>query len=140
VIKDVVVKPLKQFHDERGKVMHMMKATDDIFEKFGEIYFSTCNPGQVKAWKMHKQKTSFYCVVSGTAKIVLHDRRSDSETRGMTQEIVAGQDNYVIVKIPPGVAHGFTSRDGAMVANLTTEPYSPDDNFDVNENEINYKW
>ena len=35
MIDGVIVKPLKQFPDERGKVMHMLKATDELFEKFG---------------------------------------------------------------------------------------------------------
>ena len=39
MIDGVKVIPLRQIHDERGKVMHMLKATDEHFEKFGEIYF-----------------------------------------------------------------------------------------------------
>ncbi len=144
MIDDVVIKQLRQFSDERGKVMHMLKSTDEIFENFGEVYFSICNPGFVKAWKMHKQKTSFYCVIDGNAKIVLCDMREGSSTKDNIQEINAGEDNYVIVKIPAGVAHGFQSIGikPALLANLATHPYDPSDNFDIDHvsGNIKYKW
>ena len=38
-IDGVSLHKLKQFHDERGKVMHMLRSNDSHFEKFGEIYF-----------------------------------------------------------------------------------------------------
>jgi len=41
VIEGVRVVPLRQIPDERGKVMHMLRADDPHFERFGEIYFST---------------------------------------------------------------------------------------------------
>ena len=49
MIERVVVTPLRQISDERGKVMHMLKATDATFERFGEIYFSCVFPGAIKA-------------------------------------------------------------------------------------------
>ena len=33
MIEGVQIVPLKQFHDERGKVMHMLKSTDPHFQK-----------------------------------------------------------------------------------------------------------
>ena len=39
MINGVVVKPLRRIPDERGFVMHMLRADDPEFEKFGEIYF-----------------------------------------------------------------------------------------------------
>ena len=40
MIDGVKIIPLRQIVDERGKIMHMMKATDPHFIRFGEIYFS----------------------------------------------------------------------------------------------------
>ena len=37
MIEGVILTPLKQIRDERGKVMHMLRADSDIFNKFGEI-------------------------------------------------------------------------------------------------------
>ena len=48
MIKGVLIKPLSQIADERGKVMHMLRADEPYFEQFGEIYFSVVYPGVVK--------------------------------------------------------------------------------------------
>ena len=40
MIDGVLVKQLSQIADERGKIMHMLRADEPHFEKFGEIYFS----------------------------------------------------------------------------------------------------
>ena len=40
MIDGVRIIPLRQIADERGKIMHMLKATDEHFIAFGEIYFS----------------------------------------------------------------------------------------------------
>jgi len=44
MIHGVKIIPLRQVVDERGKIMHMLKATDPHFIKFGEIYFSCAWP------------------------------------------------------------------------------------------------
>ena len=48
MIQDVLIQPLRQIPDERGKIMHMLRVDDPYFEKFGEIYFSVVYPGIVK--------------------------------------------------------------------------------------------
>ncbi len=51
MIAGVIISPLRQFHDERGKVMHMLKAGDPAFQQFGEIYFSCVYPGiSIRRW------------------------------------------------------------------------------------------
>lgn len=145
MIQGLIIKNLKQFADDRGKVMHMLRATDDVFDKFGEIYFSVINPGIVKGWIYHKKQTSNYAVVFGKIKLVLFDNRQESETKGNIETVELGPEkNYVLVKIPPGVVHGFKclSKDPAILANCATHPHDPEDNFkiDLNSEEIPYKW
>ena len=53
MIEGVMITPLKQIFDERGKVMHMLRADSPTFSGFGEIYFSCTYPGAIKAWHMH---------------------------------------------------------------------------------------
>ncbi len=81
-IAGVVVKPLRQLLDERGKVMHMLRADSAEFERFGEVYFSVVNPGAVKAWHLHKEMALNYAVPVGNIKMVLFDDREGSPTRG----------------------------------------------------------
>ena len=57
LIDDVVLTELKQFSDERGTLLHMLRNDDPIFTTFGECYFSEVLPGAVKAWKLHHNQT-----------------------------------------------------------------------------------
>lgn len=144
MIKGVLVKPLTQIADERGKIMHMLRADDPHFDKFGEIYFSVVYPGVVKGWHLHRQMTLNYAVISGMVKLVLYDSREDSPTRGEVQELFIGEDNYALVKIPPMVWNGFKGIGvkPAIVANCATMPHRPDEieRADPFVNDIPYDW
>ena len=144
MIDGVLVVPLKQIPDERGKVMHMLKATDAHFETFGEIYFSVVYPGVIKGWHLHKKMTINYAVVSGQIKLVLYDQRENSPTKGELMELFVGEDNYVLVKVPPDVVNGFkgVGVKPAIVANCTTIPHDPEEiiRIDPLNNDIPYDW
>ena len=129
MIEGVGVFPLARIQDERGMVMHMLRADDPHFENFGEIYFSVIYPGVIKAWHLHSSMTINYAVVQGNIKLVLYDQRADSETQGELQEIIFGQVNYQLVRIPPGVVNGFTpvANQPAIVANCASIPHDPDE-------------
>ena len=129
MIDGVQIIPLKQFHDERGKVMHMLKASDDHFLNFGEIYFSCTFPNVVKGWHKHKEMTLNYAVIHGEIKFVLFDDRPDSPTRGETQELFISPENYMLVTVPPLIWNGFkcVGNNTAIVANCATMPHSSDE-------------
>jgi dTDP-4-dehydrorhamnose 3,5-epimerase len=144
MIDGVRVVPLRQIPDERGKIMHMLKATDPHFIRFGEIYFSTAWPGAIKAWHVHRSMTINNAVVVGRAKLVMYDLREDSPTHGELNELFLGEDNYVLVQIPPGIANGYKAYGDGMVvlANCATEPHDPDEimRIDPFTHEIPYDW
>ncbi|MDP2782483.1 dTDP-4-dehydrorhamnose 3,5-epimerase family protein [Devosia sp.] len=144
MIAGVKITPLRQFLDERGKVMHMLKVGDAAFQQFGEIYFSCVYPGAIKGWHIHKEMTLNYAVPHGHIKFVLYDERPASTTRGEIQEIFMGPDNHCLVTVPPLVWNGFKGigDETAVVANCATIPHSPDeierrDPFDPS---IPYDW
>lgn len=124
--------------------MHMLKATDPHFIKFGEIYFSCAWPGTVKAWHIHQAMTINNAVISGRAKLVIYDLRESSSTRGELMEVFLGEDNYVLVQIPPGVANGYKAYGDKMVimANAATEPHHPTEmlRMDPFSSDIPYDW
>lgn len=144
MIEGVVITPLRQIPDERGKVMHMLRRDDPEFEQFGEIYFSMVYPQAIKAWNLHTAVTLNYAVVVGMIKLVLYDQRSSSSTRGQVQVIFAGEQNYVRVKIPPGIYTGFEGigPGPAVVANCATLPHDPHESrrLDPFSEEIPYDW
>jgi dTDP-4-dehydrorhamnose 3,5-epimerase len=143
-IHDVLIVPLRQICDERGKVMHMLRCDDPHFRQFGEIYFSTIFPGIVKAWHIHSEMTLNYACVSGMIKLVLYDDRANSPSLGNIQEIVMGDSSYCLVSIPPGVWNGFkcVGPSTAILANCSTLPHSKDEirRVDPLNNEIPYDW
>ena len=143
-IEGVIITPLKQIIDERGKIMHMLRRDAPHFIEFGEIYFSVVYPGAIKAWHMHKKMTVNYAVPHGHIKFVLHDERPESPTKGMTQEIFMGPDNYCLVTVPPLIWNGFKGIGGepALVANCGTIPHDPHqiDRKDPFSQDIPYDW
>ena len=144
MIKGVEVRPLRQIPDERGKVMHMLRADDPWFERFGEIYFSVVYPGAIKGWHLHTRMTLNYAVVSGMIKLVLYDDRADSPTRGALQEVFTGGDDYALVTVPPGVWNGFKGLGvgPAIVANCATHPHDPAEieRIPPSSDRIPYRW
>jgi dTDP-4-dehydrorhamnose 3,5-epimerase len=143
-IDGLVVTPLKRIPDERGSVMHMLRSDSEVFEAFGEIYFSTVYPGVVKGWHKHKEMTLNYAVPVGLIKLVCYDDRPDSPTKGNFFEVVVGELNYALVTIPPLVWNGFKGigTQTALVANCATIPHRSDEivRVDPSSDEIPYDW
>ena len=144
MIDGVVIKPLRQILDERGKVMHMIRNDDPEFEAFGEIYFSVVYPGAIKGWHLHQSMTLNYAVPFGLIKLVLYDDRPESGTRGELIEIFTGPENYNLIRIPPKVWNGFkgVGTTPAIVANCSTVPHDPleIERMDPQDPAIPYKW
>ena len=144
MIEGVLIKPLRQIPDERGKIMHMLRADDPHFEKFGEIYFSIVYPEVIKGWHLHTKMTLNYAVVSGMIKLVLYDAREESPTKGELQELYIGEDNYALVRIPSGIYNGFKGIgvEPAIVANCSDIPHNPEEiqRVDPFSKDIPYDW
>ena len=129
MIEGVIVTPLKQFFDERGKVMHMLREDSSHFKRFGEIYFSCTYPGAVKAWHLHKKMTLNYAVVTGTIKCVLYDNRDDSKTKGQVEEFYMSPENYFLLTVPPLIWNGWKGigDKASIVANCADLRHDPDE-------------
>lgn len=144
MIDGVLLTPLKQISDERGKIMHMLRVDDPHFENFGEIYFSIVYPNVIKGWHLHTKMKLNYAVVQGMIKLVLYDKRENSNTKGELMELFIGEDSYMLVTIPPGVVNGFKGIGvkPAIVANCATEPHDPNEiiRIDPFDNDIPYDW
>ena len=146
MIDGVQIKNLKVMTDERGFLMEMLRCDDSIFEKFGQVYLTVCNPGYVKGWHYHKKQIDHFVVVKGNAKVVLYDIREDSKTKSQIQEVFMGEKNPILLKIPTFVVHGITSVDNnpLYLINCPTLPYdykNPDEfRIKFNSSEIPYNW
>ncbi len=125
MIDGVIITPLRQIRDERGKVMHMLRRDDSVFLNFGEIYFSCVNPHSIKAWKRHKQMTLNCAVIHGEVKYVMFDDRLESPTYGCIQEVILSPDNYCLLTVPPLIWTGSQglSNETSILANCATMPH-----------------
>ncbi|HLB31927.1 MAG TPA: dTDP-4-dehydrorhamnose 3,5-epimerase family protein [Patescibacteria group bacterium] len=143
-IEGVVIKKLTKIPDERGCIYHMIKKEDEDFNGFGEIYFSTIYPGVVKGWHIHKEMELNYAVISGDIKMVLYDDRPRSKTKGNLMEIFTGEENYLLIKVPPKVWNGFkgVGVKEAIVANCATLSHdsSEIERLDPLAKDIPYDW
>ena len=144
MLEGVRIIPLKQIPDDRGKVMHMLRCDSSWFEGFGEIYFSIVNPGAVKAWRLHKKMVLNYAVPIGKIRLVMYDDREGAKTRYQIQEVITGEEEYCLIKIPPFIWTGFQGLGnvGSIVANCATLPHDPDEivRRDMWDEKIPYKW
>ena len=125
-IHGVKITPLKIISDHRGSVMHMMRKDNIVFDKFGEIYFSTVTRNGIKAWHLHKEATLNYVCVRGIVKLVLFDNRNSSLTKGKYQELILSPKNYFLVTIPPNIWNGFKNLDNeeSIIANCLNIPHN----------------
>ena len=145
MIDGVVAKNLRRISDERGWLMEMLRSDWDLFEKFGQVYATMAYPDVVKAWHMHKKQIDFLVCIKGRAKLVLYDGREGSKTKGEINEFTMGEENPLVVKVPPEVWHGFKAVDqAAIVVNVPTELYNyenPDEyRLSPNTDKIPYDW
>ena len=144
MIEGVIIEPLKQIVDERGKVMHMLRSNSPLFSKFGEIYFSIVNPGVVKAWKKHLKMIQHIAVPIGNIRLAIYDDRNSSVSNGKLESVEIGEDNYCIIKIPPLLWYGFKgiSSAPALIANCTDLFHDPKEmvRIDLFDKRIPFDW
>jgi dTDP-4-dehydrorhamnose 3,5-epimerase len=146
MIQDVQVRPLRAIPDERGYLMEMLRSDWEEFERFGQVYLTAVYPGVVKGWHYHKKQTDHFICIHGMAKVVLYDGREGSPTHGEVNEFFMGELNPILLKIPPGVMHGFKgiSQEMALIVNVPTELYNYDEpdeyRLPPHTDQIPYDW
>ena len=138
MIDGVIVSPLKQIIDERGKVMHMLRNDSEGFVGFGEVYFSWVKQGAIKAWKYHQNMTLNLVVPLGEISFVFHIK--DQENCFRTENI--GEEHYVRLTVPPGIWFGFQGRGSgqSLLMNLADMAHDPDEVLRGKKSEIVYNW
>lgn len=143
-IDGVVIVPLRKIPDERGTIMHGVRA-DNLMNPFGEVYFKKLYKDVVNGWHVHQTLILNYICILGMIKLVLYDMRENSPTYKQLQEIFIGEDNYCLVHIPSGIANGSKGLTGpyAIMCNVASEPHNPNLKYrriDPHSGEIPYDW
>lgn len=143
-IEGVILSELRRIPDERGCILHMLRADSSQFQGFGEIYFSKAYPGIIKGWHEHTRQVQNYAVIQGMIKLVLFDNRAESITYQLLQEFYIGEENYALITIPTGVINGYKciSTHSCIIANCSTLPHEPGEmtRYDPFGDYVPYKW
>ena len=123
----IKVKKLEVKEDERGWFAEVLRF-EELYRKkkgFGQIYITVAKPGQIKGKHYHKRKTEYFCVIKGNAILTLVNKKTKSK-----QKIKMGENNMVMVQIPPMIWHAIENiekkNDMYLLANID-ETYNPDD-------------
>jgi len=100
--------------------------------------------GVIKAFHFHNIQYDYWWVSIGTIRAVLVDLRKDSVTVGQIDEYLMGEPQKpIILKIPPGVAHGLKVLQGpAILSYVTSHIYNPNDEGRIpyDDTQIGYDW
>lgn len=135
MIAGVIVKNLKVHQDvpdtdlkdiKLGFLMEILRCDEKIFKKFGQSTATFAYKGTIKGFHVHEIQDDLWFMATGRSLIVLHDLRPSSSTYKKTETIYAGKDDYKLVVIPVGVAHGYKvlSDEPVIMFYHTTEPYN----------------
>ncbi len=125
MIKDVMIKKLNNYEDDRGQLTEIWRSDENNFVP-QMSYVSMTKPGVIRGPHEHVyQSDGFVFLGPGDFKLYLWDRRSDSSTNGEAMELEVGANNPCFVIVPPGVVHGYKciSEVLAMSINLPDKLY-----------------
>jgi len=130
LIDGVIVRPATTHPDERGTLCEVYNPAWGVSDDpLVYVYQVTIRPGQVKGFVLHRTYSDRLFFSFGTAKVVLHDDREGSPTRGATNELHFGEHNRALLVVPPCVWHAVQNvgTTDAVFVNCPTKPYNHED-------------
>jgi dTDP-4-dehydrorhamnose 3,5-epimerase len=145
-IEGVKIKTLVRHCDERGYFVEVLRDDDGLLERFGQSSYTIAHPGVIKAFHWHRRQYDLWFFCSGEARVVLYDLRPGSSTYRRYQVIFAGEQEPMLIVIPPLVAHGYQVLGGktACLFYHTTESYNSEDpdegRIAFDDEEISFPW
>lgn len=112
----ITISPQKRIKVSGGDVLHVLKSTDNEYEKFNEAYFSFIESGRIKGWKRHLEMTMNIVVPIGMVEFVFYD----SNECFICKEII-GENKYSRLTVPPNIWFGFkcVSEGDALILNIS---------------------
>lgn len=144
MIEGVQFIPLTAHVDDRGYLIEILRSTDTHFTTFGQVYL-VGNParGTIRAFHKHEVLWDWFFISRGSAKFILRDDRSASQTYGETTTYVISERNPALLVVPPGVYHGWMSlEDHTQLISTASEVYNREhpDEFRVSPDSFGVEW
>lgn len=145
-IDGLVVEPLKRVENDRGHLMEVCSSAVAGSPVFAQVYVTFTRNGVVKAWYRHHKQIDQIAVLSGAVKVVACDSREASPTFGRVAELSLDDESPALVRIPPGLWHGFqaVAPAGVTLIHVNSEPYREsahdEEQIPANSPLIPYTW
>lgn len=120
MIKDVIIKKLNKFEDNRGWLSEVWREDELEGYKPAMAYISETKPGIIRGPHEHKtQSDCFIFIGPGNFELHLWDKL------GAREILNVGEDNPTLVVVPPGIVHGYKniSSANALSINLPNALY-----------------
>jgi len=144
MIKDVKLVELVARVDDRGYLIEIIRASDNHFTKFGQVYLvGSFARGVIRAFHKHEVLWDFFFISHGAAKFILRDDRPDSPTYEEMNTFVLSSRNPSLLVIPPGIYHGWMSLDDdTQLVSTASEVYNREnpDEVRVSPNSFGVEW
>ena len=153
-IAGVKIKKLKVWKDkpdlkqkaEPGIFAEILRDDEKLLKHFGQSNFTIAHKDTIKAFHWHKYQDDLWFSPTGRVGVVLYDRRDGSPTKGQTEVIFAGKDDYKLILIPQGVVHGYKvlSDEISILIYHVTKSYNPknpdEKRIDPFDPQIGFNW
>ncbi len=131
-IDGVAVQAVKRFNDDGGAMTELARfasGSPAAFPDFtlAQINYSTLEAGVTKAFHVHNKQTDIWFVPpEDRVLLILVDVRQGSRTEKTVTKLMLGDGQSLLVRIPPGVAHGCRNVGGkpARIVYLTDLHFS----------------
>jgi len=108
-ISGVKISTLIKNVDERGFLIETFRQDtlpDNLKPQMS--YVSYTEPGVARGPHEHIEQTDIFAFIGpGNFRIQLWDNREKSKTYGNSMIFFGGEDNPILVVVPPGVVHGY---------------------------------
>ena len=133
----VMIDDCKVIETNGGPVIKLLGIHDKSFCGFGEAYFSTINPGSIKAWKRHQKMTMTLTVSEGNVLFVFYD-----EDKNSFCEVALNSDEMAKLTVMPGVWFGFSnlSSKPSKILNIASIAHDPSEVERSPVDHFAYKW
>ena len=139
MILGVQIKRLVTHTKPGSSFREVIRYSDELFtEQFAQWSHSINNPGYyTEEFHIHQRQVDWWYVPMGILWVVLIDQRPGSKSK--PDEIILSSGlEAAVLRIPPGVAHGFKVLEGpAHLMYITSQVYNPEDEGRVR---LDYDW
>lgn len=132
VIPDLLITPLQQIDNPKGKVLHVLKSGTTGFVGINEVYCSEVAQNAIKGWKKHLRIQLNLTVIVGQVQFFfVDDRRSAASP--LTQQIVCGPSiNYCRITVPPNIWVAFKGIGSTnTIINCISELHDPSEQLNI---------